>query len=332
MPTSAVELADRLGLTFDDPALFGGALVHSSYVNEHLEEAIESNERLEFLGDAVLSLVVSAVLFKRHPDESEGVLTTRRAAIVSTGGLARIARRLGIGDALVLGQGAEHSGERARSSVLAGLFEAIVAAIYLDRGLADVQAFVLRAAGPEIEAAVPADALKAPKSRLQELAFARTGRAPAYRIVSSEGPDHDRHFVVQVSVDGSVLGEGEGRNRREAETMAAVVALEMLEQPGAGEGAGALGPVGSPSPRDGWREPGTPPRAASRRFQVLRGADRRGARARHLRRRGPQWQRQVQPRRRPALGARRAGPGAAQQARRGPHLRRQREPARRGHG
>ena len=246
MPTSAVELADRLGLTFDDPALLGGALVHSSYVNEHLEDAIESNERLEFLGDAVLSVVVSEVLFKRHPDESEGVLTTRRAAIVSTGGLARIARRLGIGDALVLGQGAEHSGERARSSVLAGLFEAIVAAIYLDRGLAATQAFVLRAAGPEIEAAVPADTLKAPKSRLQELAFARTGRAPAYRIVSSEGPDHDRHFVVEVSVDGSVLGEGEGRNRREAETMAAEVALEMLEPHGAGEGAAAVGSVGSP--------------------------------------------------------------------------------------
>ena len=245
MPTSAAELADRLGLTFDDPSLLGGALVHSSYVNEHLDEAIESNERLEFLGDAVLSLVVSEVLFKRHPDEPEGVLTTRRAAIVSTGGLARIARRLGIGDALVLGQGAEHSGERARSSVLAGLFEAIVAAVYLDRGLAAAQAFVTRAAGPEIEAAVPADALKAPKSRLQERAFARTGRAPSYRIVSSEGPDHDRHFVVEVAVDGLVLGEGEGRSRREAETMAAEVALEALDRPADSDGAGATGPADS---------------------------------------------------------------------------------------
>jgi ribonuclease-3 len=229
MPTSAIELADRLGLTFDDPSLLGVALVHSSYVNEHLEEDIESNERLEFLGDAVLSLIVSEILYLRHPDESEGVLTTRRAAIVSTGGLARIARRLGIGEALVLGQGAGHSGERARSSVLAGLFEAIVAAIYLDRGLAAAHAFVLRAAGPEIEAAVPADSLKAPKSRLQERAFTRTGRPPSYRIVSSDGPDHDRHFIVEVSVDGSVVGMGEGRNRREAETMAAEVALAALE-------------------------------------------------------------------------------------------------------
>jgi ribonuclease-3 len=238
MPTSAIELADRLGLSFHDPSLLDGALVHSSYVNEHLEEAIESNERLEFLGDAVLSLIVSEILYRRHPDESEGILTTRRAAIVSTGGLARIARRLGIGEALVLGQGAEHSGERARSSVLAGLFEAIVAAIYLDRGLAAAQAFVLRAAGPEIEAAVPADALKAPKSRLQERAFAQTGRPPSYRIVSSEGPDHDRHFVVEVSVDGSILGVGEGRSRREAETMAAEFALEVLDPDGRGPAHG----------------------------------------------------------------------------------------------
>jgi ribonuclease-3 len=244
MPTSAIELADRLGLTFDDPSLLAGALVHSSYVNEHLEESIESNERLEFLGDAVLSLIVSEFLYLRHPDEPEGVLTTRRADIVSTRGLARIARRLGIGGALVLGQGADHSGERARSSVLAGLFEAIVAAIFLDRGLAAAQAFVLRAAGPEIEAAVPADSLKAPKSRLQERAFTRTGRPPSYRIVSSEGPDHDRHFIVEVSVDGSILGTGEGRSRREAETMAAEFALEALEALDAAGGSNGAGPGG----------------------------------------------------------------------------------------
>ena len=228
MPTSANELAERLGLAFDDPALLTEALVHSSYVNEHPEGSSRSNERLEFLGDAVLSLVMSEALFKRHRDEQEGVLTTRRAAIVSTRGLARIARRLGIGDALILGQGAENSGERGRASVLAGLFESIVAAIYLDQGLAPARAFILQAAAPELEAALPADALKAPKSRLQEHAFAATGRAPAYRIVSSDGPDHDRHFVVEVAIDGDVIGAGEGRSRREAETHAAEAALERL--------------------------------------------------------------------------------------------------------
>jgi ribonuclease-3 len=229
MPTSAAELADRLGLEFEDPALLSEALVHSSYVNEHPEGTVGSNERLEFLGDAVLSLVMSEALFKRYGGEPEGVLTTRRAAIVSTQGLARISRRLGIGEALVLGQGAENSGERERASVLAGLFEAIVAAVYLDRGLEAARAFILEAAAPELQARLSAHALKAPKSRLQEHAFTATGRAPAYRIVSSDGPDHDRHFVVEVAIDGDVLGSGEGRSRREAETHAAEAALERLE-------------------------------------------------------------------------------------------------------
>jgi len=229
MPTSAIALADRLGLEFDDPALLTEALVHSSYVNEHPEGSSRSNERLEFLGDAVLSLVMSEALFKRHPDEQEGVLTTRRAAIVSTRGLARISRRLRIGEALILGQGAENSGERERASVLAGLFESIVAAIYLDRGLDAAGRFILDAAAPELDAALPADALKAPKSRLQEHSFSITGCAPAYRIVSSDGPDHARHFVVEVAIDGDVIGAGEGRSRREAETHAAEAALGQIE-------------------------------------------------------------------------------------------------------
>lgn len=228
MPTSATELADRLDLTFDDPSVFETALVHSSYVNEQTEAASESNERLEFLGDAVLSVVISDALYRRHQDEPEGVLTTRRAAIVSTTGLARIAHRLELGDALVLGQGAENSGERSRSSVLAGLFEAIVAAIYLDRGLDTARTFILDAAAPELDSVLPVDALKAPKSRLQERAYASSGRAPSYRVVSSEGPDHDRRFVVEVLLDGVALGEGEGRSRRAAETNAAIAALEAL--------------------------------------------------------------------------------------------------------
>jgi ribonuclease-3 len=244
MPTSAVELADRLGLSFREPALLSEALVHSSYVNEHAESGLRSNERLEFLGDTVLSLIVSEALFRRHQDEPEGILTTRRAAIVSTHGLARISRRLGLGDALVLGQGAEHSGERGRSSVLAGLFEAVVAAIFLDAGVDAARDFILRAAEPELEAALPADSLKAPKSRFQERAFALSGRAPSYRIVSAEGPDHDRRFVVEASIDGRVLGEGVGRSRREAETMAAQTALIALDA----EAASASIPSRAPEP------------------------------------------------------------------------------------
>ncbi len=234
-PAHAQELADRLELDFTDPDLLVEALVHSSYVNEHPADTGASNERLEFLGDAVLSLIVSQELWRRHPGEPEGLLTTRRAAIVSTRALAEIAGRRGLGDAIVLGQGAQRSGERRRSSVLAGAFEALVAAIYLDRGLGEARRFVLAAVGAHLDAELSMDVLKAPKSRLQELAYARTGHGPSYRVVSAAGPDHDRRFVVEVSLDGAVLGSGQGRSRREAETRAAEVALEGLPDDPAGE-------------------------------------------------------------------------------------------------
>jgi ribonuclease-3 len=224
----AQELARRLGLSFSDPALLVEALVHSSYVNEHPESDGASNERLEFLGDAVLSLIVSHELWRRHPHEPEGVLTTRRAAVVSTRALAEIAGRLGLGDAIILGLGAQRSGERARSSVLAGAFEALVAAVYLDRGIDAAHRFVLEAAGHLLDAELPMHVLKAPKSRLQEHAYARTGRAPSYRLLSAAGPDHDRRFLVEVSIAGVVMGEGQGRSRREAETRAAEAALATI--------------------------------------------------------------------------------------------------------
>jgi ribonuclease III len=237
MPAQAPGIAGRLGLAVRDSALLTQALVHSSYVNEHPDELAASNERLEFLGDAVLSLIVSEVLWTQHPDEAEGTLTTRRAAIVSTRGLAAVARRLAIGDAILMGQGAQRSGERRRSSVLAGAYEAIVAAVYLDQGLAAARDFVLDSIRPELEAALSADAVKAPKSRLQEWAYLAGGRAPGYRVLSAEGPDHDRHFVVEVALGERVLGRGEGRSRREAETAAAEAALVALGPYGPDGGA-----------------------------------------------------------------------------------------------
>jgi ribonuclease-3 len=139
----------------------------------------------------------------------------------------------------VLGQGAENSGERQRSSVLAGVFEAIIAAVYLDQGLEGARVFILTAVAPELEAELPADVLKAPKSRLQECAFATAGQAPSYRVVSTDGPDHDRRFVVEVEIAGVILGSGEGRSRREAETHAAEVALEALPAEPTAEADGA---------------------------------------------------------------------------------------------
>jgi ribonuclease-3 len=227
MEPPAAQLADRLGLRFTDLGLLAQALVHSSYTNEQPPPA-RSNDRLEFLGDAVVALVISEALFARYPDADEGELTTRRAAIVSAGGLARIAGRLQLGDYVVLGHGASIAGERARNSILAGAFEAVTGALYEEQGLEAARDWLLQVCALELDAGLPVQALKAPKSRLQEMAYAETGRPPHYRLVSAEGPHHARMYEVEVSFGGQVLGHGSGRNRRQAETAAANEALQAL--------------------------------------------------------------------------------------------------------
>jgi ribonuclease-3 len=231
MTAAAARLADRLGLHFADAGLLAQALVHSSYTNEQAGDT-RSNDRLEFLGDAVLSLVISEALFSRYPDADEGELTTRRAAIVSARGLSRIAGRLQLGDYLVLGHGAAQAGERARNSILAAAFEAVTGAVYNEHGMAGARDWLLRVCAPELNAELPVQALKAPKSRLQELAYAQTGRPPHYRLVSAVGPDHARVYEIEVTFGGQALGRGSGRNRREAETAAASQALAALEEGG----------------------------------------------------------------------------------------------------
>ena len=223
-------LAERLGLHFDDPSLLAQALVRSSYVHEHPDARLTSNERLEFLGDTVVGLIISEALWERYPDESEGSLTTRRAAIVSTRGLSRIAVRLELGPELLIGLGAEVIGERGLGSILAGALEALVAAIYLDQGLAVARQHLLEWAAPELESSSAREPIKPPKSRLQEHAIATTGRPPDYRVLSDEGPDHAKNYVVEVSIAGERLGRGEGRNRRDAESQAARVALDTLQR------------------------------------------------------------------------------------------------------
>lgn len=225
---SAAGLETRLGYEFRDRSLLEQALTHSSYVNEHPGPPLVPNERLEFLGDAVLSLVISEALWERHPDDPEGMLTTRRAAIVSARDLARIASRIDLGEHLLLGQGAERSGERHRGSVLASTFEAVVAAVYLDGGLEAARRVVLEQCRPELDQILAPTALKPPKSRLQELAYQRAGRPPSYRVLSVEGPAHERRYEVDVVLEGMVLGAGTGRSRRDAETQAAAAALEHL--------------------------------------------------------------------------------------------------------
>jgi ribonuclease-3 len=225
----AGELAARLGLPVSDRALLERALVHGSFTNEHPDAPLGSNERLEFLGDAVVALVVSEALYGRHPDEDEGALTARRAALVSTRALARVAARLGLDQLVVLGQGAERTGERRRASVLAATFEAVVGAVYLDQGFATVRDWLTGLLAEELDARIPVASLKSPKSRLQELSYVRWGAPPTYRLVSVAGPDHARRYVVDVVVGERVLGRGEGDNRRDAETEAAARAIEVLD-------------------------------------------------------------------------------------------------------
>src|SRR3954469_10514124 len=169
----AEELAERLGLRFSDLTLLNQSLIHSSYLHEQ-PSAGTSNERLEFLGDSVIGLIISEALWRRYPNEDEGSLTTRRAAIVSARGLSRIAQRLELGDFLFLGLGAGAGGERQRKSVLAALFEAVTGAIYLEFGLDRTRDWLMAVAEPEMSEPNTLDSLKPAKSVLQELSYART--------------------------------------------------------------------------------------------------------------------------------------------------------------
>jgi ribonuclease-3 len=221
-------LAARLGLPVGDLGLLAQALTHTSWLHEHREIAHGHNERLEFLGDVVVSLAVSEALYARHPEEDEGALSARRAAIVSTPGLARLAARIDLGEVLLLGEGESQRGGRRRPSLLASSFEAIVGALYLDLGWDAVRGWLTVLAAPELSSDGPPAALKSPKSRLQEYTQRRTGARPDYRVLDMAGPDHERTYRVEVWVEGEVLGAGEGPSRRVAETAAALQALQKL--------------------------------------------------------------------------------------------------------
>jgi ribonuclease-3 len=224
----AAPFAERLGLPVRDLDLLEQALVHSSYLHEHPAAARGHNERLEFLGDAVVNLALTEALYARHPDDDEGMLSARRAAIVSAAGLARLAARIGLGEQLYLGEGESARGGRRRPSLLASSFEAVVGAIYLDLGWSATRDWLVGLAAPEIALDAPASTLKSPKSRLQEFTQQTTGGRPSYHLLDALGPDHEKRFRIDVAVGGQVLGRGEGLSRREAETAAAAQALETL--------------------------------------------------------------------------------------------------------
>jgi ribonuclease-3 len=221
-------VAERLGLPVRDIDLLEQALVHSSWLHEHPDAAPGHNERLEFLGDAVVSLAISEALYTRHPTDDEGALSARRAAIVSTTGLARLAGRIDLGSALLLGEGESQRSERRRPSLLAASFEALVGALYLDLGYERVRDWLISLATPELTLETPVLSLKSPKSRLQEYTQRRTGDRPRYHVLEASGPDHEKSFRVEVKVGDEILGVGEGPSRRIAETAAAAEAIERL--------------------------------------------------------------------------------------------------------
>ncbi len=212
-------LAERLGHSFGDLNLLRHALAHRSWCGEQ-EGGAPSNERLEFLGDAVLSLVVARYTYDRYPTFAEGQLAKIRSAVVNARVLAGVAGRLGLGDVLLLGRGEEASGGRTKASILADAFEAVLGAVYLDAGWDAAVQLVLRELGEPIERAGREPDDYDHKSRLQERAV-REGAGPPRYVVTGSGPDHDRAYVAEVYLDGSRCGVGEGRSKKDAEQDAA---------------------------------------------------------------------------------------------------------------
>jgi ribonuclease III len=185
--------------------------------------------------------VISQALYERHPDDDEGVLSARRAAVVSTAGLARLARRIDLGDYLSLGEGEAQRGARSRPTLLASTFEAIAGAFFLDCGWEVARDWLLALAEPELASTASVGSLKSPKSRLQELTQRRMGERPDYQVVDVSGPDHERQFVVEVRVGSQVAGRGTGPSRRSAETRAAEEALAVIQP----AGRAARAPIGA---------------------------------------------------------------------------------------
>jgi ribonuclease-3 len=227
LPDSA-SLQKALGIRFREPALLEQALVLSSYVNENPGTAPTSNERLEFLGDAVLGLIIAEELYRRYPRYSEGEMTPLRSKLVCRTALGGIARSIALGDYIYLGRGEETSCGRRKTANLAGALEAVIAAVFLDQGLDVARQFILGLFHTEIDKLAERDIATDYKSRLQHLSQSRYKRTPVYYVTEATGDGHERLFTAEVRVDETVLGRGSGRNKKSAETEAARSALEKL--------------------------------------------------------------------------------------------------------
>lgn len=222
------DIQQRIGYTFTTVELLERSLTHKSYANEN--RVPYHNERMEFLGDSVLNLIISEYLMKTSPDSTEGDLSRLRAAVVSEPALASIARELGLGTFLLLGKGEDQTGGRNKDSLLADCLEALIASLYLDGGKDAAEAFVLRSFEDLLKRTCASGGTVDYKTELQELCQERLKQLPEYRIVSETGPDHQKQFEVELSVRNEVYGRGKGRNKKEAEQRAAKEALEKLSE------------------------------------------------------------------------------------------------------
>lgn len=233
---------EALGYRFNDIGLLDNALTHRSFVNENPGLARGDNERLEFLGDAVLELTISDMLMRRFPDHSEGQLSKMRASVVNERPLAELAGRYGIGESLLLGRGEEASGGRRKPSLLANAFESVIAALYLDGGFDRTSAFVGRLFTPLIGEGDLTAVYRDYKTAVQEVCQVRFKEVPRYEVVSETGPDHDKRFETGLVIGQRIIAKGVGRNKKEAEQQAARTAMEILVKsppPGADDPAGS---------------------------------------------------------------------------------------------
>ena len=219
------KLEINMGYEFKDSSLLKTALTHSSYANE-AGRGTKYNERLEFLGDSVLSLIVSEYLFEAFPNMPEGELTKLRAALVCEKSLAKFSQKLGVGEFLLLGNGEENSGGRTRPSILADAFEALLAALYLDSDMDKAREYVLGFVKDALKESKPS--FKDYKTMLQEIIQQNREESVRYHLVGEYGPDHNKRFVVEVHLNSNVIGHGEGRSKKEAEQQAAKEALELM--------------------------------------------------------------------------------------------------------
>ena len=220
---------EKLGFEFHDIKLLITALTHRSYVNEHKKSVNDHNERLEFLGDAVLELVVSDFLFRNY-SESEGIMTSWRAALVRTESIGAAGELLGYGPLVRMSRGERNGSERARQVILADCFEAVIGAIYLDQGYKKAEQFIRENILVKIDAVLQSESWRDPKSHLQELAQRLEGTTPIYRVLKEDGPDHDKVFTLGVFVDNKLKGAGTGHSKQEAQTAAAAEAIKKFQK------------------------------------------------------------------------------------------------------